>query len=105
MVLFLELLQVALGRREKFSRIPTTEEWHFFVKECKRQAVAAFVFPALDILNKIGQKAPVGVVYEWLAISEQVKVQNELMNREAARLTSLFEKERRKTVMTSFSIP
>lgn len=97
--IFFELMRIALGKREKLSRIPSDDEWYRLFLTCQKQAIAAFVFPALDKLNKAGQKVPVRLVYEWIALSEQVKTHNELMNKEAARLTSLFEKEGHKTVI------
>ena len=89
--LFIELMQVALGARGALSECPSEKEWWMLFRVCQMQAVTAFAFPALDRLSRAGQKAPVGLVYEWLALSEQVKAQNELMNQEAARLTKLFE--------------
>lgn len=97
--IFFELVRIVLGKREKLTRMPSDDEWYKLFLTCQKQAIAAFVFPTLDKMNKAGQKVPVGLVYEWIALSEQVKAQNELMNREAARLTSLFEKEGHKTVI------
>ena len=89
--LLLELMQVALGMRGALSECPSEKAWSELFHACQKQAMTAFAFPALDRLSRAGQKAPVGLVYEWLALSEQVKAQNELMNQEAARLTKLFE--------------
>ena len=89
--LFVELMQVAVGGRGALSECPSEKAWSELFRVCQMQAVTAFAFPALDRLSRAGQKAPVGLVYEWLALSEQVKAQNELMNQEAARLTKLFE--------------
>lgn len=97
--LFVELMQVALGARGALSECPSEKEWRELFRVCQMQAVAAFAFLALDRLSRAGQKAPVGLVYEWLALIEQVKAQNELMNREAARLTKLFEEAGRKTAI------
>ena len=97
--LFVELMQVALGARGALSECPSEKEWRELFRVCQMQAVAAFAFLALDRLSRAGQKAPVGLVYEWLALSEQVKAQNELMNKEAARLTRIFEEAGRKTAI------
>ena len=91
--LLFELIQVALGRRERLSRTPSEEDWRRLYQIAEEQAITAFVFPALEILNKSGQKPPAELLYEWIGLAEQVKAQNELMNREAARLTALFENE------------
>lgn len=65
----------------------------------EEQAITAFVFPALEILNRSGQKPPAELLYEWIGLAEQVRAQNELMNREAARLTALFENEGHRTAI------
>ena len=38
-MLFFELLQIALGNRERFSRIPSEKEWEEIYEEADRQAV------------------------------------------------------------------
>ena len=57
------------------------------------------MYTALERLTEAEQKPPMGVVYEWIGLSEQVKAQNELMNQEAARLTSVFEKAGHRTAI------
>lgn len=97
--LFFELIQVALGRRERLSREPSAEEWAEIYAISKKQAVVGVAFFALEQLNKEGQKPPVELLYEWIASSERIKQQNMLMNSEAARLTQLFENEGHRTVI------
>lgn len=96
---FYELIQVALGHRERLGRNPSDQEWRWLFQTCQKQAVAAFVFPAIERLSAAGQKPPVDLVYEWIAVSEQVRTQNSVMNKEAVRLTSLFEKAGHRTVI------
>lgn len=97
--LFYELILVALGLRKSLNRNLSDQEWRWLFHTCQKQAIVAFVFPALDILNRAEQKVPVKLVYEWLALSEHVKAQNELMNQEAARLTKMFEDEGHRTAI------
>lgn len=99
MDLLFELIQVALGQRDRLSRIPSEEEWRRLYQMAEKQAVTSFVFPALEILNKSGQKPPAELLFEWIGLSEQVRAQNELMNKEAARLTALFENEGHRTAI------
>ena len=95
MVLLFELIQVVLGQRDRLSRTPSEEDWWRLYQIVEEQAITSFVFPALEILNKSGQKPPTELLFEWIGLAEQVRAQNELMNREAARLTALFENEGR----------
>lgn len=97
--MFIELVQVALGVRERLSRNPSDEEWNRVFHMADEQAVAAFLFPALERLSKLGQKPPAELLYEWIGLAEQIKAQNELMNKEAARLTALFENEGHRTAI------
>lgn len=99
MDLFIELILVVLGQRDELSRTPSEEDWQRMFQMAEEQTVTSFVFTALGILNKNGQKPPSELLYEWIGLAEQVKAQNVLMNREAARLTALFEKEGHQTAI------
>jgi len=89
--LFIELLQVSLGNREHLSCIPSEKEWKGLYAMSQKQSVGAFVFTALDRLSNSGQKPPMSLLYDWIGLSEQVRLQNIQMNKEAALLTRLFE--------------
>lgn len=99
MDLFFELIQVALGQKDRLSRTPSEEDWQRLFQMAEEQAITSFVFPALEILNKCGQKPPVELLLEWIGLAEQDRSQNELMNSEAARLTALFENEGHRTAI------
>lgn len=97
--LFFELIQVALGSKKNLSHTPDSEEWKELFYLCQKQSLSSFVFTAIEQLNREGQKPPMGLLYQWIGASEQVKMQNALMNKEAARLTSLFGQEGHRTVI------
>ena len=97
--IYFELIQVVLGKKDRLSRSPSEKEWGELFEVCQKQAIASFVFPALEILSKYEQKPPVEILYEWIGLSEQVKGQNDLMNKEAARLTKMFENEGHRTAI------
>lgn len=99
MDLLIELILVVLGQRDELSRTPSEEDWQRMFQMAEEQTVTSFVFPALGILNKNGQKPSSELLYEWIGLAEQVKAQNVLMNREAARLTALFENEGHRTAI------
>ncbi len=46
-VLFLELIQVALGSKERLSKIPSEEEWNYLFLTAQKQAVSGLAFNAL----------------------------------------------------------
>ena len=99
MDLLFELIQVALGQRDRLSRTPSEEDWQRLFQMAEEQAITSFLFPALEILNKCGQKTPLELLLEWIGLAEQDRSQNELMNSEAARLTALFENEGHRTAI------
>ena len=49
-MLFLELLQGALGNRVRLSRVPTAEEWEEIYEESGRQAVTGILLHGIDRL-------------------------------------------------------
>lgn len=97
--LFLELLNVSLGNRDRMSLVPNEREWYELFDICQKQSVTAFVLYGIDCLGKERQQLPQALVLEWIGTSEQVKYTNNLMNNEAARLTKLFEEAGHKTVI------
>lgn len=89
--LFFELIKVSLGQRNRLSRCPNETEWEELYAICQQQTVAGVAFPAFEQLSKQGQRPPQDLLFDWLGLSEQIKAQNVLMNKEAARLTRIFE--------------
>lgn len=97
--LFFELIQVALGQREKLSRPPSDKEWAELFAISYKQSIAGVTFLALEKLHEQEQNPPTNLLYEWIGISEQIKRQNNMLNHEAARLTKLFESEGHQTAI------
>ena len=88
--LFFEVLQVALDRRERLSKVLTDDEWKALFKICQKQTLTAFVYTALGKLENMGQKPPKDLLYQWISISELIKRQNRMMNDELLEWTSFF---------------
>ena len=78
---FYEILQIALGTRTELNRHVTDTEWKEVFVMSQKQAVAGFLFSVLDEISKIGQKPPMDVLYEWIGLSEQIRNQNQLLNK------------------------
>ena len=85
-----ELIQVAIGQREKFSQTPSEEKWAELFVSSQKQAVAGFVLQALDKLSPIGQKPPTSLLFEWIGIGEQIKQRNRIVNKRCTDITKLF---------------
>lgn len=98
MNLFFELLQVALGIRDKLSRIPSVAEWEWLFEEAERQAVMGVLFGGLERLPA-EQWPPFEVKLEWIGESQAIEAQNKLLNAEARRLTKVFYAEGRRSAI------
>lgn len=89
-LLFIELIQVALGNRKLLSRSSSDEEWKAIFEIAQKQAVAVVVFDALEGLNQNGQKIPTTLLYEWIGLAEQIKQQNLVANKRCKDITGMF---------------
>lgn len=97
--LFTELIQIALGEREKLSSSPSDKEWNELFSISSMQSITGVTFLALEKLHEQELDPPINLLYNWIGISEQIKRQNAQMNNEAARLTKLFESKGHRTAI------
>lgn len=63
--IFFELLQVALGMRERLSRVPSAREWGALYDEAERQAVVGVLLGGLERLPE-EQLPPLEVKLQWI---------------------------------------
>lgn len=85
--IFLELVQVALGSRGKLSRLPTEPEWNEIFSTAQKQAITAFLLPAIDKMTAEGYILPKQLIYSWIGIGQQTVVQNRIVNQRCVDLT------------------
>ena len=76
---FFELLQIALGRQEKLSTVPTQEDWAQLYNESQRQAVAGIMLHGLDRLPS-EQRPPQAIILQWIAVGQMVMQRNKVMD-------------------------
>lgn len=85
-----ELLQVALGRRETLSRVPSEREWWMLYQESMRQAVAGIAFAGADRLmvhdSRFMVNMPFQLKMEWIGLTEQIKQQNKHVDKQTAEI-------------------
>ncbi len=82
---FFELIQVALGEREKLSGIPADKEWEALYQEAEKQAVVGLTLIGLDCLPEC-QRPPQEVLLQWIGEGEMIRQQNAVMNDAVIRL-------------------
>ena len=79
--LFIELLQVSLGYRERLSRVPTSKEWNALFDKSERQAVSGIAFWGVQKLPDT-QRPPQMLLFEWIGLSEQIRQQNLVVDKQ-----------------------
>ncbi len=89
--LFIELLQVALGNREKFSVCPSAEEWELLYDMAKKQALVGVCFFALKLLP-IEQQPPLLRRRQWAVKAMRLEERNKQVTQECKYVTSFFAK-------------
>ena len=80
---FFELLQVALGRRDRLSRAITADEWRALFDMARKQAVVGVCRAGLLRLPA-DQWPPRDVVLEWEAACSQIEQRNRTVNKATA---------------------
>lgn len=73
--LFVELLQVTIGTREKLSCVPSSAEWSAIYDEAERQAVAGIMLAGLERLL-INQRPRQDILLQWIGACQQIEMQN-----------------------------
>ena len=92
--LFFELIQVAIGRMDSLSRVPSAAEWSMLYGLAVKQAVAGVCFCGVQRLPKEQLvEMPVQLKMQWFALAESVKQRNELMNRRCVEMQRMLDEE------------
>lgn len=89
--LFLELIHVALGRREDLGHAPSADEWAALYREAVRQTMAAVLFAGIGRLPA-AQRPPRPLLLQWFALTERTREMNRRMDRETVRVCDELER-------------
>lgn len=77
---FLELLQVALKRRDALSGIPTSEEWEQVYSLSEEQTVTGILLSGLERLPE-SQKPDQMIQLQRIGLAQMIEQQNVVMNK------------------------
>lgn len=93
MNLFIELIQVALGVRLSFNRVPTESEWQDIYLMAEKHALVGLLFSAVEKLNEKEKSfmPPMPLFYQWMGIVLNTEAQNKRLNEAAEHLTRIFK--------------
>lgn len=94
--LFFELLQVALGNRERLSKAPSGEEWTEIYAESERQAVTGILLYGIERLKNLLQTRKleeatrgranadlnlnIEMLLQWIGVGQMIEQQNRLLD-------------------------
>ena len=87
--LFFELLQVALGTREKLSRVPNAREWQALYDEAERQAVVGVLLGGLERLPN-EQLPPLDLKLQWIGETQMMEAEYRQHCKRVVELSSRF---------------
>ena len=85
--LFFELLQIALGNRERLSVVPSAEEWTEIYAESERQAVTGLLIHGIDRLPTEQRPSKV-LLLQWIGVGQMIEQRNRLLNDRCKELLS-----------------
>ena len=88
--LFVEFLQIAIGKRESLSETPNSELWMQLFTMAQEQAVLGVCIEALEKLSVCNQSPPKNILLEWIGTSEVIKKQNTTINQRCVEISNIF---------------
>lgn len=89
---FFELLQISVGRRDRLTSAPSSEEWRMLLNIAKEQAVVGVCRVALEKLPKC-QWPPRMIILEWSAVCRKIELNNGKLNKAAVAVSKWFGRE------------
>lgn len=88
---FFELIQIAVGTREGFSRVSSAKAWAVIFDTAKKQSLAGVLLAGLEKLPS-AQRPPQGLLLEWIGIQQMVVSTNNNQDRRSKELSEWFKK-------------
>ena len=89
-MLFFELLQVALGNRDKLSAVPSANEWSDIYEAAGRQAVTGILLHGIGGLPA-EQKPMRTFLLQWIGVGQFIEQRNHVLNKHCVELLQLLE--------------
>ena len=90
--MFYELLQIAIGNRNRFSQAPTVEEWRELFALAQKQAMVGIAFRGVEQLSE-EQRPPKQLLMQWYMATERIKKMNADLDRKALAVAEKFRGE------------
>ena len=84
-----DLLQVALGAKEKLVHTPLEKEWRELFKMAQKQTFLGIAYAGIEKLQP-HQHPPRRLLLKWYGVAEQIKQKNEELNSKALAISRWF---------------
>lgn len=84
-----ELIQIALGKRDRLSHVPSKEEWRDLFADAQKQSVVGIAFAGVQRLPE-EQWPPRALLFEWIGAAESIKQKNATIDRQCVKLQKRF---------------
>lgn len=90
--LFFQLIQVAIGRRESLSEIPSAGVWSSLLDMAVKQGLVGICGSAIERLPD-GQRPPRVVALKWAFLVNKIELRNKWLNVKCCELTELLDSD------------
>ena len=92
--LFFELIQISLGNKDRFERLPSKEEWLALYDLACKQSLESVLLEGVNRLKSrnVDINLDTSLLLEWIGVGLQTENQNKIQNERAKQLTGLFAK-------------
>lgn len=90
--LFVELIQVSLGTRDRLSHSPSAAEWGALYLEAQKQALTGILLSGLEHLPK-EQQPPQDILFQWIGLTVQIEQSNLQTAKACYRLVDKLQKD------------
>lgn len=87
--MILELIQIALGKRDRLSHILSTDEWSSLFADAQKQSMVGIAFEGVQKLPK-DQWPPQALLFKWIGTTEIIKQRNALLDKQCVKLQKRF---------------
>lgn len=90
--MFFELLQVALGNRERLSKVPSEKEWEGIYDDSGWQAVTGILLHGIDRLP-VDQRPSQVFLLQWLGEGQIIEQQNRVMDERCSQVLKMLDEQ------------
>ena len=82
-------LQFSLNPNKELDAGVKQSDWDDFYQFCQKQAILGIVFEGIKRCEREQLDIPLTLLYEWISVSEQIRLRNQLLNKECAETAKI----------------